>query len=130
MQTRANMGSTEIPREKWVGFFDEFSKQRKGWVVTVEVLGADLGDQEEANGLPLVGISADVRDRENRITIMVGDRPDAHLTRIINNPKRVWVKMPEEAAHEALEVEDEDGTRTLVSFRHILAEETDRQLQA
>ena len=96
MQTRTNMDLMEIPRERWIRFFDEFSKLHQGWIVTVEVLGSDLGDQEEANGLPLVGISADVKDRENRVEIMVGGRPDAHLTRIINNPKRIWLKKPEE----------------------------------
>ena len=122
------MLSRELPREEWVKFFDDFSKQHERWIVTLEVLGSDLGDQEEANGLPLVGISADVKDRENRIVIMVGDDPDAHVERIIDKPKRVWIKQAEEEAHEAVEVEDEDGTTTLVRFRHVLPEEGDRQL--
>ena len=118
----------EIPRIQWIKFFDDFSKQHKGWIVTLEVLGPDIGDQEETAGLPLEGISADLKDRESRIEIMLGGRPDAHATRIINHPKRVWLKEPEEVAHEALDIESEDGTTTLLSFWHVPPEKTERQL--
>ena len=66
MQTR------DIPREQWIKFFDDFSWRHEGWIVTLEVLGPDIGNQEEANNLPLVGISADVKARENQIEIIVG----------------------------------------------------------
>ena len=42
MQTR------EIPREQWIRYFDDFSKNHEGWIVTLEVIGSDIGDQEEA----------------------------------------------------------------------------------
>ena len=122
------MRTREIPRAQWSRFFDDFSKQHAGWIVTLEVLGADLGDQEEVTGLPLVGISADLKDRENRIDIMVGGRPEAHVTHIINSPKRVWLRQPEAEPHEAVEVESADGTTTLVRFHHVPPEEAERQL--
>jgi len=122
------MPTQEIPREQWTRFFDDFSKQHQGWIVTVEVLSSEIGDQEEASGLPLVGISADLKARDSRIALMVGGRPDAHLTHIINTPKRVWFKRPDEGAHEAIEVESEDGTMTLVHFRRVPPEQAGRQL--
>jgi hypothetical protein len=122
------MRTREIPREQWSRFFDDFSKQHAGWVVILEVLGADIGDQEEATRLPLVGISADVKDRESRMEIIVGGRPDAHVTHIINRPQHVWLTQPAAEAHEAVEVESADGTTTLVRFRYIPPEEAERQL--
>jgi len=122
------MLTREIPRNEWIKFFDDFSKQHQGWVVIVEVISPELGDQEEINGLPLVGISADAKDGENRIEIMVGGKPEAHLTHIIESPKRVWVKEAEEEAHEAVDVESEDGTKTILRFRHIPPDEVDRLL--
>ena len=124
MQTR------EITREQWIKYFDDFSKNHEGWVVTLEVIGSDLGDQEEASGLPLVGISADVKDRENRIEIIVGGRPDADVTRFIDTPKSVWVKESGIPGDEAVEVESEDGTKTLLNFHRVLPEQTERQLPA
>jgi hypothetical protein len=124
MQTR------DIPREQWVRFFDDFSKNHEGWIVTLEVLGADIGDQEEANNLPLVGISADVKARENRVEIIVGGRPDVDLTRFIERPKHVWVKEPRLPGDEAMEIESEDGIKTILNFHRIRPEETERQLPA
>jgi len=124
MQTR------EIPREQWIKFFDDFSKNHEGWIVTLEVIGSDIGDQEEANKLPLVGVSADVKAHENLIEIIVGGRPDADVTRIINTPKGVWIKEPRIPGDETLEVESEDGVKTLLNFHHVRPEETERQLPA
>jgi len=122
MQTR------DIPREQWVRFFDDFSKNHEGWIVTLEVIGSDIGDQQEANRLPLVGISADVKAGENRIEIIVGGRPDADVTRFINWPKHVWVKETRIPGDEAIELESEDGIKTLLNFHHVRPEETERQL--
>ena len=124
MQTR------EIPREQWVRYFDGFSKNHEGWIVTLEVLGPDLGDQEEASGLPLVGLSADVKARENRIEIIVGGKPDVDVTRFIESPKSVWVKEPRTPGDETIEIESEDGIKTLLNFHRVRPEETERQLPA
>ncbi|HZF39158.1 MAG TPA: DUF5335 family protein [Blastocatellia bacterium] len=124
------MHTRDIPREQWIRFFDDFSKNHEGWIVTLEVIGSDIGDQEEASGLPLVGISADLKARENRIEIIVGGRPDADVTRFIEKPKRVWVKESRIPGDEAMEVESEDGIKTLLNFHHIPPEETERQLPA
>jgi hypothetical protein len=124
MQTR------DIPREQWIRFFDDFSKNHEGWIVTLEVLGADIGDQEEVNNLPLVGISADVKARENRVEIIVGGRPDVDVTRFIERPKHIWVKEPGAPGDEAMEIESEDGIKTILNFHRIRPEETERQLPA
>jgi len=122
------MATGEIPREQWVKFFDDFSKRHEGWTVTLDVLRSDLGDQKEASNLPLVGISADPKQSGSAIEIMVGGQPDAHVTRIINRPKSIWVKELERPGHEAIEIESEDGIVTLVSFLHVDPEQTERQL--
>lgn len=122
------MVTREIPRKDWITFFDDFSKHHQGWVVIIEALSPEIGDQEEAKGLPLVGISADAKDGENRIEIMVGGKPEAHLTRIINSPKRVWLKEAEEEAHEAVEFESDDGTMTILRFPHVPPDEVERLL--
>src|SRR5215813_1957463 len=121
------MQTKEIPREQWIKYFDNFSKSHEGWIVTLEILGSDLGDQEEASGLPLVGVSADVKARENRIEIIVGGRPDVDVTRFIDTPKSVWVKESSMPGDEAIEIESADGTKTLLNFHRVLPEQTERQ---
>ena len=122
------MLTREISPEEWIRFFEKFSKEHQGWIVTLEVIGPDIGDQEESTRLPLVGICADVKDRESYIEIIVGGRPEARLTHIVHAPKRVWFKQPEEPGDEAIEVESEDGRMNLVRFIRIPPEEVERQL--
>ena len=40
----------EIPRDEWAGFLDSFSRQHEGWLVRLEVPGAEIGAQVEAQG--------------------------------------------------------------------------------
>jgi uncharacterized protein DUF5335 len=122
------MDSTEIPREQWLRFFDDFSKKHEGWIVNWEVLGRDLGDQEKTVRLPLVGISADVKGRRPSIDIIVGGRLDAHVTQVIEMPKRVWFKPPDIPGHEAIEIETDDGRVTLVTFSHFDPEQKEHLL--
>jgi uncharacterized protein DUF5335 len=121
------MTATEIPREQWIRFFDDFSKQHEGWIVNWEVLGSDIGDQQKTHRLPLIGISAD-KGSKPRIDIIVGGRLEAHVTQIIETPKHVRFKEPEQPGHEAIEIETEDGRTTVVTFSHIDPEAVDRLL--
>jgi Family of unknown function (DUF5335) len=122
------MDSTEIPREQWLRFFDDFSKKHEGWIVNWEVLGRDIGDQEKTIRLPLVGISGDVKARRPSIDIIVGGRLDAHVTQVIEMPKRVWFKQPDIPGHEAIEIETDDGRVTLVTFSHFDPEQKEHLL--
>jgi hypothetical protein len=124
------MNTRDIPRNQWIRFFDNFSKNHEGWVVNLEVISSDIGDQELVRGLPLVGISADVKAHEDRIEIIVGGRPDVDVTRFIERPKHVWVKESGIPGDEAIEIESEDGIKTLLNFHRIRPEETERQLPA
>jgi hypothetical protein len=105
-----------------------------GWITTVELIGPDLGDQQQAADLPLLGITADLKDRENRIEVTLGARfgsqEDAHLTHTINDPETVELKPADEEGHEAVKVKSADGTITLVTFHHIVPYTVERQLPA
>jgi hypothetical protein len=119
------MPTQEIPRAQWRPFFDEFSLRHEGWVVNVEIMGSDIGNQEQARK-PLMGVMADVKDPIPRIEISVGNLLDGHVVHIIEAPERVWFKLPEISGDEAVEIQGEDGHKTLVTF--VLIRRTDRQL--
>jgi len=122
------LGTREIPRTEWVAWLDAFSREHRGWLVTVELVAANLGDQEEVRRRPLVGVSADVKDGENRVLVAVGGPaggPAGHTTHVIERPRRVWLKgrdAPDVPGREALSIEDESGTMTLVRFEHVDAD--------
>jgi hypothetical protein len=116
------MSTREIPKTEWKSFFDEFSTKHHGWVVTVEEIGGELGAQEEANKLPLVGIAADVKDRESQMTLILGGRPGADVNRIIPKPIRVWSRQDEGEEHDAIEIEAEDDFKVILRFSAVPAE--------
>lgn len=117
------MATREIPRDEWAKFFDDFSQRHQGWLVTVRVLDADIGAQVEAEELPLVGITAELEHSDNRISIMVGETPAAHVTHTITEPTAISIKQTEEGATEALEIKSADGAATLVRFRSAMLPE-------
>ena len=50
------MHTHEIARSEWSSFFDGFSRQREGWLVTVEEIpGGEARTCVEARDLPLQG---------------------------------------------------------------------------
>lgn len=112
MQTR------EIPRDEWSTFFDAFSRSHEGWLATVEVLGRDIGAQVEANDLPLVGVTAELKGGEtDTVSIIMGEATGDHITHTVTRPTHVRVEQTESGAVEALQVESAEGSRTLLRFR-------------
>ena len=117
------MATEEIPREQWAAFFDGFSRRHQGWLVTVEVLGPDVGDQVEARELPLEGITAELRDPgQDEIEIFVGTRPDSHVSHRVIAPEKVYLKRSEEGADEALEIASKEMA-ALLRFRSAILPE-------
>jgi hypothetical protein len=111
------MKTREIPRTEWAAFFDSFSRQHEGWRVTLEVFGPDIGDQIEERDLALEGITAELADAGDKIEIMIGAKPDDHITRTISAPAQVSLEQTDEGADVALAVKAADETTTLLRFR-------------
>ena len=118
------MPTEEIPREEWNKFFDTFSRQHEGWLATLEVLGRDVGAQEEAHQLPLAGVSLSSGGEEaEMVSIDLGKRLDEHVSRAISDPSRIWLQKTDSGANAALEIEAADGTKTLLRFRSTMPPE-------
>jgi hypothetical protein len=115
------MPTREIQREEWKTFLDMFSRQHEGWLATLEVLGPDIGAQQEAGDLPLEGITATSKDSAvESIAISLGKTPEDHITHTITEPTRVWLEQTSLGANAALEIESNDNTKTLLRFRSAL----------
>lgn len=112
------MASRSIPKSEWLQFFDNFSRQHEGWWATVEVMGEDMGDQTEVKELPFQGISLDTKgSRGQMISISVGDSPEDQVTHMIDRPAFVRLEETPDRSRGGLEIESDDGEKTLVRFR-------------
>ncbi len=88
------MATHDIPRDGWKAYFDEFSRTRQGARVTVETVADSQSDpQIEARALPLVGITySDKGSDADEFEIILGTKPNDHVTHTISAPKHVYHK--------------------------------------
>jgi hypothetical protein len=108
----------EVPKDRWRSFLDEFSQLHLGWQTTIEVMRKDLGDQLEAEKLPLQGISYDTAGTgAGDVEIGTGDRPDDFDTFRVAQVRRVLVADTKPGGETDVEFVSADGTRTLVHLR-------------
>jgi hypothetical protein len=108
----------DIPRTEWAPFLDAFSRQHEGWLTTIEVVTSGLGAHREVRDKPLTGITEDrKRGDAASISVSAGERPEDHVTHVIERPSRVALELTEEGAHKGLRIESESGEMTLVLFR-------------
>lgn len=80
------MAAQKIDKPEWRAFFDWFSRGMLGARVELEVASLDLGDQIEAEWLPLLGITYDDKDDLLEIALEGVD----HL---IYGPREVWADL-------------------------------------
>jgi hypothetical protein len=112
----AIMQTVEIPRNSWLRTLDELSTAHQGVPVSVDVLGPEIGAQPEVRDLPLVGVVAEPPDRGGSISVSAAGQSFEQVTHIIRSPRRVWIERTDEGADVALQIESEEGGRTIIRF--------------
>jgi hypothetical protein len=103
----------ELRREGWQAYFDELVTSQ-ALQATLELVGPELGDQTEAERMPLDSISYD--DQDDAITIGLGGwghRYPVVLWHTIDRPRRVEL-YEHDGSPQAILIEGGDGVRTLV----------------
>ena len=118
------MKTKEIAKNEWPKFFDAFSRQHEGWLVDLEIFGSEIGAQVEERQLTLEGITDETNGTDgNTIMIMIGAKPDDHITHSIARPTQVNLEQTDEGADAALAIKGEDGTTALLRFRSAIRPE-------
>jgi|SRR5437867_2645081 hypothetical protein len=109
-----------IEREQWNSFVKEFNHRNELRATSLEVLGRELGLQEEEKLLPLTGISVEMKGADApRVEITLGgetSKEERHLTHTIPGVRSIMRKIGDDLREEALLIEDEDGMKTLLRF--------------
>lgn len=106
----------EINREEWNAFFDALSKRRFEWQTEVEVLSPTIGDQTLNITLPFNGITVEGSGDRTTLNISVGETTGQHQSHNILNPTRVAYLPSAEKRSDVIDIEEADGTKTLIRF--------------
>lgn len=118
VQKGKQMKTREIPKEEWTQFFDRFSRQHEGWLITMEIFRSDIGDQVQECELTFQGITDEWDEVSgNSIFVMTGSSPDAHMTHNVEFPTHVSLQQTEDGAEAALFIKSADGTTQCLRFR-------------
>ncbi len=116
-------GDVDIAPREWISFLDGFSRQHEGWLATLEVATA-AGKLTEVVNRRLRGVSIDHADGHQRAYVEIGDTSGESLTHTVESPTRIRFRRTQAGAHEGLEIESADGSRTIVRFRSAMLPET------
>ena len=111
----------QIRTDDWQKYLNDFSRRNAGRTARLEVLSEDLGAQgNDVEKLPLQGITLDKRSSlTSSLEIMLGGGGAddlRHLTHTVPRVRRIVAKFGPDAREDALEIESEDGARTLLIF--------------
>lgn len=110
--------SKEIQRENWKEYFAGLTAKHADFETVVQVLSDASGAQILSRGLPFVGIS--FCENEDKVELIVGSGIENHQTHNIFSPKIVAFESFDERSAGTLDIEEEDGTKTLIKFTQSL----------
>ena len=102
-----------VPKAEWPQYLNRVSRGLIGLRAEIEVASLELGDQIEAQYLPITGIFYDHKDDLVGVTL-------EGLDHMIHHPQSIYVE-ESDAGVAAIAVIDRDGTNHLIKLRRPLA---------
>ena len=103
------MATVQLDKSEWQPYFDRISKALAGEQAEIEVSSLALGNQVEADWLPLHGITYD--PKSDLVEVLVEG-----LDHLIHHPQSVFVDH-NGGGLRSMEVIEEDDTRQIVRLR-------------
>ena len=106
----------EIPKDQWTPFLSRVEVAQRDKQVRVEVISADLGDQQLSAPSALRAISAHSPKGSSKTTIEVDLGGDGGLDHRVLHPLHLFAIQTPSGELECLEIEGEDEQKTLIRF--------------
>lgn len=103
------MSIVKLDKNAWHPYFDRVSKLLDGKLAEVEVASLELGDQIQAEWLPLIGITYDQKSDIIEIAL-------EGLDHMIHKPREVYIDQ-EATQLTSMEVIDADDVRQIIRLR-------------
>jgi hypothetical protein len=111
------MPANEIAPEDWLPFFNQFSRDHTGWLVTIQ----SRDDQDQPRSIvqsqPFQGISFDTKGSQpSSMAISTGDPSGLYTRHIVQLP--LHIRLIHQGPDLDLQVEPAQGPQTLVHFQN------------
>ena len=117
------MRAQEVPPVEWGTFLEQFGRDHRGWLATVEREQRSGSPEIEVRERPLIAIVSE-RHADRVVDIHIHFHPDLQPTDQIHvsSPKAVYVELNDDGAAQGVEIENARGERVHVRFRGALPE--------
>ena len=111
-----------IQRNQWTDFLNDFTKRNQFRATRLEIDG-ELGAEEEAEYLPLLGVSFDPKGTDaGSVGVILGGETasdDRHLEHVIMQVERIAPITGVQGVEDGLAFEDGSGNKTLLTFQEL-----------
>jgi hypothetical protein len=112
----------ELDASEWFPFFSAFSRHYKGVPMTLDLPSGREGEPKEiiARDLPLVGVTAECRYGDDRITsidIMLGSSLEDHVIHTVNQPTHVFIGQISNGSDETIVIHSQTDPPVELDFR-------------
>jgi hypothetical protein len=105
----------EIPAERWVNWCDTFSNGNRGRTLSISFIDDVYGDEPLTDEVAFVAIDYDPVNKGNDFVVSFGER-DAPTAHVVPAPVRLMQAQDANGLVVAVEIEDQNGRRTILSF--------------
>ncbi len=109
-----------IDRQQWLTFLKEFNQRNAMRASRLQILGEDIGVQEEVEHLPLSGLTLEEKgDGAPSIEITLGGetaKEERQLSHTKNHVSTIMTKVGADLREEALMISDADGNKIILLF--------------
>lgn len=104
------MTIAKLEKDAWRPYFDNASKILPGKRAEIEIDSLAIGDQIEAEWLPLLGITYDPKSDVVEVVL-------EGLDHMIHHPREIYVDQEVGVGLKSMEVVDQDNVRQIVRLR-------------
>jgi hypothetical protein len=107
--------SKSISNDRWSEFFDHFTTNNRGRHIAIEIIDAELGDQELIKHAPLLAMIYDRPDKGDNLAIEVG-KEQMTYGHTIDSPTEVSTGQNANGEILAMSIIDASGRNTLIKL--------------
>ncbi|MES2355875.1 MAG: DUF5335 domain-containing protein [Pseudomonadota bacterium] len=104
----------KLEKTAWHAYLDNLSKALNGKRAEIEVASLTIGDQIQADWVPLVGLVYE--PEEDIVEIILEDDNHESIDHIVHHPQEMYVDYGADGLA-SLEIVDNDGTQQIILLR-------------